>query len=136
MSELYELGRALRGVRGMDDLLKGLAGPVEEQVGSALVGAAQNNAYGKALQVTFPKPFAAVPVVLATAVWGSDITNLDEPDTFTVTITQVTTVGFRVNVYRVDPLLSWTLASPKPRQGWNQQLRLNWFARTTGENHE
>ena len=126
MSNLYELGKSLRGV---GDLVKGLSEVADyPQTGTSRVGPVQN-AYSKACAVTFPKAFASTPVVLANAVFTS---TADQPDTFAVTITQVTKEGFRANVYRVDSLFGWTQPDPKPELGWKQDISVNWIALPPG----
>lgn len=123
MSNLYELGRNLRG---MGDFVKGLSEATEDcpQTGTAHIGAVQN-AYSKACAVTFPKAFASAPFVLATAVFNNAT---DQPDSFAVTITHVAKDGFRANVYRVDSLFGWTQPEPKPELGWKQDVNINWIA--------
>jgi hypothetical protein len=122
MSNLYELGKNLRG---MGDFVKGLSETADDQqAGTCPVGPVQN-AYSKACAVRFPKAFAAAPLVLANAVFNS---SADQPDTFAVTITQVSKEGFRASVYRVDSLFGWTQPDPKPELGWKQDVSVNWIA--------
>ncbi len=125
MSSLYEMGKNLRG---MGDFVKGLSDTAEDSppTGTVHVGAVQN-AYSKACAVTFPKAFASPPLILANAVYNNTSTT-DQPETFAVTITQVTTEGFRANLYRVDSLFGWTQPDPKLKLGWEQDVSLNWVA--------
>ncbi len=127
MSNLYELGKNLKG---MGDFVKGLSETGEDcpQWGTSEVGTQENNAYSKACAVTFEKPLASKPVVVANAVWEPGVQGANLGDSFAVTITKVSTTGFEAIVYRVDYLLTWTLENPKPQMGWNQRLQLNWIA--------
>ncbi len=79
--------------------------------GDRVVGSSSNNL--KIVTVNFPTPrFTQVPKVLITASGGQF------PDTFAVTIREVSTTRFRANIRRVDGT-----------GGWGQTgLRINWMA--------
>jgi hypothetical protein len=64
--------------------------------------------------VTFPSTFDTTPMVIATLA----LTDSSYNDTFAVTVRQVSTTQFVVNVYRVDIAGST----------WGQSLKLNWYA--------
>lgn len=134
MSTLYELGRNLKG---MGDFVRGLSETGEDcpQWGVRDVGSQESNAYSKACVVTFPRPFASKPVVVASAVWEPGVQGSPLGDSFAVTITKVTPTGFEAIVYRVDYLLTWTLENPKPPMGWSQKLQLDWIAYPAGGSH-
>lgn len=90
-----------------------------EQAGRTVVGNSTNQV--KQVAITFPQPFSTVPIVVANTVQ----TDPNYPpgsirDTFAVSITGVTTIAFRANIFRVD-------AGPG---GWGQNLSLGWAATT------
>jgi hypothetical protein len=68
--------------------------------------------------VNFAAPFAAVPIVLATPLQGTNYPPGTIADTFAITVISVTPQGFIVNVNRVDQL----------NGGWDQNLRLQYSA--------
>jgi len=81
------------------------------QGGQATIGTGTGGV--KTFTVTFPTPFAAPPVVVATP-FGELAYN----DTFTCTVKQISTTQFVVNVYRTD----------SAGAAWGQNLKLNWYA--------
>lgn len=64
--------------------------------------------------ITFPSAFSVTPKVNVTPRAGGDYS-----DTFAVTVRNVSTTQFSVNVFRVDPPAG---------QGWGQFLQLDWSA--------
>jgi H-type lectin domain len=75
----------------------------------------------KKITVTFPQPFATVPVVVAnTQQTDPSYPPGSIPDTFAVSITGVSKTGFTANIYRVDT------TTP----GWGQKLSLGYAATT------
>lgn len=70
--------------------------------------------------VTFPQPFATPPVVTANTLQGTDYAGKTITDTFAVSITSVSTTGFKANIFRVDNIPNG--------QGWGQNLQLGWTA--------
>ncbi|MCA8276817.1 H-type lectin domain protein [Burkholderia sp. AU30280] len=52
-------------------------------------------------QITFPGTFSTAPVVIVTALQDPNDAS-SYPDTFSVTVTKVTTTGFNVNITRED----------------------------------
>jgi hypothetical protein len=81
------------------------------QGGQATVGAGTGGV--KTITITFPTAFAAPPVVVASA-YGELAYN----DTFDVTVKQISTTQFVVNIYRSD----------SAGAAWGQNLKLNWYA--------
>ena len=81
------------------------------QGGQATIGTGTGGV--KTFTITFPSAFAAPPVVVATA-FGELAYN----DTFDVTVKQVSTTQFVVNIYRTD----------SAGAAWGQNLKLNWYA--------
>jgi hypothetical protein len=68
--------------------------------------------------VTFAAPFPAAPIVVATALQGTNYAPGSIADTFGLAVISVSTTGFAVNVNRLDALNS----------GWDQNLRLQYIA--------
>ncbi|RXV73831.1 H-type lectin domain protein [Burkholderia stabilis] len=73
-------------------------------------------------QITFPGTFSTAPIVVVTALQDpNDSTNY--PDTFSVTVTQVTTTGFNVNITREDKVFPNYSGSD-----WGQNLYVSYIA--------
>ena len=74
----------------------------------------------KKITVTFPQPFAAVPVVVANTLQTDPAYPAGSiPDTYAVSITGVSKTGFTANIHRVDAA-----------HGWGQKLSLGYAATT------
>lgn len=90
-----------------------------EQAATVSVGPSATNL--KKITVTFPQPFAAVPVVVANTLQTDPAYPPGSiSDTYAVSITGATRTGFTANVYRVD----------NPGPGWAQRLSLGYAATT------
>jgi hypothetical protein len=74
----------------------------------------------KKITVTFPQPFATVPVVVANTLQTDPTYPPGSiPDTYAVSITGVSLAQFTANIYRVDAA-----------HGWGQKLSLGYHATT------
>jgi hypothetical protein len=83
------------------------------QAGRFKVGANEANENVLAKDVTFPEPFHAVPIVVATPVHFDD-----HPDVVSVTVSNTTASGFRLLIHRSD----------HPVKGWGLVLNVDWIA--------
>lgn len=73
-------------------------------------------------QITFPGTFSTAPIVIVTALQDpNDASNY--PDTFSVTVTKVTTTGFNVNITREDAVFPNYSGSD-----WGQNLYVSYIA--------
>jgi hypothetical protein len=95
--------------------MAGLPGAVRVESGVAQVGNKTDVKSRMQVAVKFNTPFEAPPCVVANALEAGQN---DYPDSFAVTICNVSTTGFDARVRRVD------LAE----QGWGQALQLSWVA--------
>jgi hypothetical protein len=85
------------------------------ECGVATVGAKAEPQGCKQLQVTFTQPFAAPPCVVTNAL---EVGQNDYPDSFVVTLANVTAMGFTARIRRIDT----------QEQTWGQPLQLSWIA--------
>jgi hypothetical protein len=99
-----------------------LAGNIQTQTGIVSVPNPQNTNW-TTVPVTFSPQFTTAPVVTANTINDAKL-----PDTFAVTVFNVTAQGFSANVYRVDNLISVIQAGKG--QGWGQSLQLGWVAQS------
>ncbi|WP_162631646.1 H-type lectin domain-containing protein [Burkholderia sp. JP2-270] len=73
-------------------------------------------------QIKFPGTFSTAPIVIVTALQDpNDASNY--PDTFSVTVTKVTTTGFNVNITREDRVFPNYSGSD-----WGQNLYVSYIA--------
>lgn len=92
-----------------------------EQEATVSIGDSPANTPLKKITVTFPKPFAAVPVVIANTLQTDPAYPAGSiSDTFAVSVTGASKTGFTANIIRVDA----------PGHGWGQQLSLGYAATT------
>ncbi|WP_431824081.1 H-type lectin domain-containing protein [Burkholderia sp. F1] len=73
-------------------------------------------------KVNFPDTFSTVPVVIVTTLQDTSVVP-PYPDTFSVTVTNVTTTGFSVNITREDSVFSEYSGS-----SWGQNLYISYIA--------
>mgnify|MGYP000464549129 CR=1 FL=1 len=93
------------------DSLQDLAG-IEAQSGTVTVGPhGYNTSHEAVVTVVFNQPFSKLPRIVVTPRGGA------YDDAFAATLTSVNSVGFRVNIVRLDGSF-----------GWGQDLQLDWLA--------
>lgn len=85
------------------------------ECGVATVGPKADAQGRKQIQVTFTQPFAAPPCVVANAL---EVGQHDYPDSFVVTLANVTAKGFTARLRRIDA----------QEQTWGQPLQISWIA--------
>ncbi|WP_175955344.1 H-type lectin domain-containing protein [Burkholderia sp. BCC0405] len=73
-------------------------------------------------KITFPGTFSTAPIVIVTALQDPSVAS-PYPDTFSVTVTQVTTTGFNVNITREDKVFPEYSGSD-----WGQNLHISYIA--------
>ncbi|WP_155637882.1 H-type lectin domain-containing protein [Burkholderia cepacia] len=73
-------------------------------------------------QITFPGTFSTAPIVVVTALQDPNDAS-SYPDTFSVTVTKVTTTGFNVNITREDRVFPNYSGSD-----WGQNLYVSYIA--------
>ncbi|HEY0016534.1 MAG TPA: hypothetical protein VGC13_09460 [Longimicrobium sp.] len=94
----------------------------QAQSGSYPVGSSSNNFV--TINIPFDPPLQLIPFVTANAVLDPAWPNI--PDTFAVSVFNVSKTGFSVNIYRVDNLIN-VIKGGDP-EGWAQNLQLGWIA--------
>ncbi|MDY7804731.1 H-type lectin domain-containing protein [Burkholderia stagnalis] len=97
---------------------------VAKQAIGAYPGGTQKTGYNLPLnrKINFPVGFSSTPVVIVTALQDPSVSST-YPDTFSVTVTHVTTTGFNVNITRED------YSRPEySGAGWGQNLHISYVA--------